>query len=150
MTNHRGRLVLELSTVLDAPRERVFAALTDPTALARWWGPAGFTMADIELDPRPGGRYRFSMQPPQGEVFHLGGEFLTVEVPSRLVYTFDYEEPDPDDRETVVELSLAARGAGTGLALAQGDFLTEARLALHRDGWTDSFARLGALLDRGE
>ena len=150
MTNHPPHLVLQLSTVLDASRERVFAALTEPTALARWWGPAGFTMADIELDPRVGCRYRFSMQPPQGEVFHLGGEFLTVEVPSRLVYSFDYEEPDPDDRETVVELSLAARGAGTELALAQGDFLTEARLALHRDGWTDSFARLGALLDRGE
>jgi hypothetical protein len=53
----------------------------------------------------------------------------------------------PDDRETVVELSLESRGATTTvLTLTQGEFATEERLELHRSGWADSFERLDAVL----
>ncbi|HEX6336759.1 MAG TPA: SRPBCC domain-containing protein [Jiangellaceae bacterium] len=56
------------------------------------------------------------------------------------------QEPDPDDRETVVKLSLHAVGGATRVVLWQGDFATEARLALHRSGWTDSFEKLRELI----
>ena len=140
------RLVLELSCVLDATRERVFAALTEPAVLRTWWGPAGFTIPEIALDLRVGGGYRFGMQPPDGDLFHLAGEFLEIDPPNRLVYSFRWEEPDPDDRETVVTLSLRASGDGAELSLLQGEFATEARLALHRDGWTESFQKLRDLV----
>ena len=141
--------VLELTWVLDAPPERVFRALSEPAVLARWWGPAGFTTPEIELDLVPGGGYRLGMQPPDGELFHLAGEFLEIDPPRRLAYTFRWEEPDPDDRETVVTLSLGDVGAATRLSLRQGEFATEARLALHRDGWTDSLVKLRELLGPG-
>src|SRR3954451_3236297 len=106
MTGRPGAGTLELRKALAASRERVFGALTQPRALMRWWGPAGFTVPDIDVDLSVGGRYRFKMQPPGGaEPFHLVGEYLAIEFPSRLVYTFRWEEPDPDDRETVVNLS---------------------------------------------
>lgn len=135
--------------MLDAPRERVFRALSEPTALARWWGPAGFTTPEIALDVRVGGSYRFGMQPPDGDLFHLAGEFVEIEPPSRLVYTFRWEEPDPDDRETSVELSLDEVGDATALTLRQGEFATEARLELHRNGWTDGFTKLRELMASG-
>jgi uncharacterized protein YndB with AHSA1/START domain len=141
--------VLELHRVVDAPRERIFEALTVPAVLAKWWGPAGFTTPEIELDLRPGGRYRLSMQPPDGELFHLSGEFLEIERPGRLVYTFRWDEPDPDDRETVVQLSLDAVGDTTEVSLSQGDFATEARWALHRSGWTESFDKLRRVIETG-
>jgi uncharacterized protein YndB with AHSA1/START domain len=144
-----GRLVLELKCVVEAPPERVFSALTEPTSLQRWWGPAGFTTPEVELALRVGGRYRFGMQPPDGELFHLAGEFLDIEQPNRLVYTFRWEEPDPDDRETVVTLSLGLAGDSTQVSLSQGDFATEARLALHRNGWMDSFEKLRRLIASG-
>jgi uncharacterized protein YndB with AHSA1/START domain len=146
MTRPPGGLVLRLRCVLDAPRERIFSALTEPARLAVWWGPHGFTTPHAELDLNVGGRYRFTMQPPEGEPFHLSGEFLEIDPPSRLVYTFRWEEPDPDDRETVVVLSLAAVGDATEVSLWQGEFATEARLALHRGGWTDSLAKLRELV----
>jgi uncharacterized protein YndB with AHSA1/START domain len=141
--------VLSLTWLLDAPREQVFRALSEPAALAKWWGPLGFTIPEIELDLRVGGRYRFSMQPPGEDVFHLAGEFLEIDPPRRLAYTFRWEEPDPADRETVATLSLDTHGDATRLSLRQGEFASQARLELHQNGWTESLVKLRELLGSG-
>jgi uncharacterized protein YndB with AHSA1/START domain len=89
------------------------------------------------------------MQPPEGEPFYLAGVFREVDPPARLAYTFAWEDPDPDDVETLVDLSFRDRGGSTEVTLTQGPFKTEARCALHRDGWTDSFNKLEALIAAG-
>jgi uncharacterized protein YndB with AHSA1/START domain len=139
-------LTLELKGEMPASGDRVWQALTEPGELAKWWGPNGFTSPSVELDLRVGGAYRIAMQPPEGELFHLSGEFTEVDPPSRLAYTFVWDPPNPDDRETTAALSLTDLGESTELSLEQGVFATEERLALHRDGWTDSFGRLRELL----
>jgi uncharacterized protein YndB with AHSA1/START domain len=138
-------LSLDLKRVLPAPRPVVFRACTEPGELAKWWGPNGFTAPSVDFDPRVGGSYRIAMQPPDGDLFYLSGEFREVDPPARLVYTFRWEDPDPDDQETVVTLSLLDLGESTELVLSQGPFVTEARLALHRAGWTDGLGRLEEL-----
>jgi uncharacterized protein YndB with AHSA1/START domain len=147
MTGVSDPLVLELTCTLDASLERIFRAITDPAELVKWWGPSGFTTPEIEMDLRIGGSYRLGMQPPDGELFHLAGEFLEIDPPTRLAYTFRWEEPDPEDRETVVRVSLDAVADRTRLSLRHGEFATQARLALHKSGWTDSFQRLSELLE---
>jgi uncharacterized protein YndB with AHSA1/START domain len=148
MVGDSGGLTLHLEKVLQAPPERVFAACIEPHKLAQWWGPAGFTCPSLELDVRRSGRYRITMQPPEGDAFHLAGEFREVDWPRRLIYTFLWEEPDSDDRETVVTLSFRDEEGGTRLVLDQSPFKTEARRVLHEAGWTDSFERLEATLAR--
>jgi uncharacterized protein YndB with AHSA1/START domain len=149
MTTQPGGLTLDLRCGLPAPRVRVFKALTNPGELAKWWGPHGFTSPSLDFDPRVGGGYRITMQPPDGEVFHLSGEFREVDPPSRLAFTFRWEEPDPDDQETVVTLTLRDLRDSTELVLAQGPFATEARHALHEQGWMDGFERLEELISSG-
>ncbi|MGY1795048.1 SRPBCC domain-containing protein [Geodermatophilus sp. SYSU D00525] len=139
-------LRLTLSRVLGAPPGRVFRALTEPGELVRWWGPRGFTLVGAEVDLRVGGRYRFTVQPPGAPPFHLSGRFLSVDPGRRLSYTFRYEEPAPDDRETVVTLVLGDRGTGTVLSLTQEPFATREREDLHRAGWSDSLDRLAEAL----
>jgi uncharacterized protein YndB with AHSA1/START domain len=134
--------MLHLELTVAAPPERVFAACVEPEKLAEWWGPASFTSPDLELDVREGGWYRITMQPPDGEAFHLRGEFLEVVAPRRLRYTFVWEEPDPDDQETVVTLTFERSGENTRLVLDQGPFKTDARYELHRGGWTETLERL--------
>jgi uncharacterized protein YndB with AHSA1/START domain len=141
-----GELTLELKRVLPAVSSVVFAAFSDPNELAKWWGPEGFTIPSLEFQPRVGESYRIEMQPPDGEPFYLTGEFREVEPPSRLAFTFVWEDPDPDDVETLVVLSFRDLGGSTEVALTQGRFKTEARWALHRDGWTDSFDKLERLI----
>ena len=119
---------------------------SEPDLFAQWWGPKGFSIPSAELDVRVGGRYRIAMQPPEGEPFSLSGEFREVERPVRLVYTFRWEPPDPDDRETVVTLTLRALGTSTELTVDQGAFATEARRSLHERGWSETLDRLEQLL----
>jgi uncharacterized protein YndB with AHSA1/START domain len=137
---------LHLETTLAAPPSRVFELLTDPGEVQRWWGPHGYTTTRIDMDLRVGGSFRFTMQPPDGEAFHLRGAFIEIDPDERLVYTFAWEEPDPDDVKTLVTLSMREAEAGsTELVLDQRVFATEARMALHHGGWTDSFETLTAL-----
>ena len=149
VTSSSGRFVLEQRRVFEAPIARVFVELTKPSELAKWWGPLGFTTPEVHIDLRVGGSYRFTMQPPEGEAFHLSGDFLEVQEPSRLRFTFRWDEPVPDDRETVVELSLGPQGTRTMVTLTQGTFATEERLELHRSGWADSFEKLDGVLKAG-
>jgi uncharacterized protein YndB with AHSA1/START domain len=137
---------LHLAAILPAVRSRLFRAHTNKDELAQWWGPTGFTTPTIQLDARVGGTYRITMQPPQGDPFHLSGEFVEIDPPSRLVYTFRWEEPDPDDRETLVTITLSDRGGSTELTVDQGVFATEARLALHEQGWAETLERLRAFV----
>ena len=103
-------------------------------------------MPSLRFEPRAGESYRIEMQPPDGDPFSLTGEFRLVERPARLDYTFVWEDPDPDDVETLVSLSFSDRGDSTAVSLTQGPFKTEARRALHRDGWRDCFDRLERML----
>jgi uncharacterized protein YndB with AHSA1/START domain len=139
-------LWLRITRVLPAARADAWRAITEPDALAEWWGPKGFTVPSLEFDPRIGEGFRIAMQPPDGELFHLHGEFREVDPPSRLSYTFVWDPPDPDDRETVVTLSLRDHGENVVVELTQGEFATEERLALHDGGWTESFEKLDQLL----
>jgi uncharacterized protein YndB with AHSA1/START domain len=132
---------LHLERIVVGPQHRVFAAFVDSEQLRRWWGPAGFTVPRLQFDAVEGVDYWIAMQPPEGDVFHIRGSFRVVEPPRRLIFTFTYEEPDPDDQETLVTLTFESADAGTRLILDQGPFKTAARLGLHRDGWTETLER---------
>ena len=74
------------SRAIDAPRERVFRAFSDPAHLARWWGPKGFTSTFHEFDLRPGGRWRFILHGPDGRDYPNESVFVEVAAPERVVF----------------------------------------------------------------
>lgn len=67
-------------------RDRLFRAFGDPTRLARWWGPKGFTNTLHEFDLRPGGHWRFVMRAPNGTAFTNHSTFVDVVPPSRIAF----------------------------------------------------------------
>lgn len=72
--------------LLDAPRERVFQAFSDPAILARWWGPAGFTNTFKAFDFEPGGIWRFVMHGPDGVDYPNESVFAEIVKPERIVF----------------------------------------------------------------
>jgi uncharacterized protein YndB with AHSA1/START domain len=146
MEARSDELMLEADRVLPAPPPVVFTVFSDPNQLVKWWGPEGFTTPSLKFQARVGESYRIEMQPPEGDPFYLTGEFREVDPPARLTYTFAWEDPDPDDVETLVALSFRDLNESTEVGLEQGPFKTEARRALHRDGWRDSFDKLERII----
>jgi uncharacterized protein YndB with AHSA1/START domain len=149
-TRGADQLILHLERVLPAARPLVFSMCVEPNQLAQWWGPKGFTAPSIELDLRVGGGYRIEMQPPEGDRFFLVGEFREIDAPASLAFTFRWEDPDPDDRETVVTISFGDRGGSTKFSMDQRSFATERRRALHEQGWTEAIDRLHELITNRE
>lgn len=96
--------------LIQAPRERVFQAFTNPYVLARWWGPKGFTNTFEECDVRPGGSWRFTMHGPQGMDLRNHNVFLEVQAPERIV--IQHLQPVHDFTLTV---TLAEQGKATRL-----------------------------------
>ena len=84
-TGRTGDRTLATSRLLDAPRERVYRALADPAALARWWGPNGFTNTFHEFDLRAGGMWRFVMHGPDGTDYPNESTFAEVVPDERVV-----------------------------------------------------------------
>jgi uncharacterized protein YndB with AHSA1/START domain len=72
--------------VLDAPRELVFEAWTDPKHLVKWWGPNGFTTTVRSIEVRPGGVWRFVMHGPDGVDYENRIVYDEIVKPERLVY----------------------------------------------------------------
>jgi uncharacterized protein YndB with AHSA1/START domain len=84
MTTTSSELEIVTTRLIDAPRERVFAAFADAARLARWWGPKGFTNTFDEFELRPGGAWRFVMRGPDGKGYPNDSTFLEVHAPERI------------------------------------------------------------------
>lgn len=141
------RTTLVMRRTFDAPRERVFAAWTTPQLLARFLGGPETTIPHAEIDARPGGSYRVTMQQPGGETFVVFGDYREVVAPERLAMTWSWEEDDKaDERETLLTLEFHDRGGKTELVLTHTNFRDEAQRDRHNEGWTSTFDKLARLL----
>ena len=74
------------SRIVNASRELVYAAWTDPNHLKNWWGPAGFTNTFHEFDLRPGGRWIYTMHGPEKGNYQNDVEFLVIDRPSFIAW----------------------------------------------------------------
>jgi len=94
-TDKTAEPILTLTRVFDAPPDVVFKAWYEPEHFKQWFAPTGFTIPDSEIDLRPGGIIRFSMQSPQwldGRKIWSKGEFREVDVPKRTVLVVNFSD----------------------------------------------------------
>lgn len=147
MPNPTSTAVLRITRTFPASRERVFAAFTEPELLMQWWGPPGFTLPQASVDLRVGGRYRFAMQPPQGNVMYLVGTYREIMPPERLVYTWAWEGA-PAGSETVVTIEFREAEGDTEVVITQEPFGSEEDRQQHVFGWKGGSDRLTEILRR--
>lgn len=138
---------LTITRLFKAPRERVFEAFTQVSAMQAWYGPEGFSVPACSSDPKPGGQYRIEMHSPEGSVHIVTGEYLEVRAPDKLVFTWAWLEGAGRGPETTVSLSFADKAGHTELTLVQTGFATETSRDKHNHGWDSSFNSMDAMLD---
>ncbi len=99
---------------LEAPRELVWAVLTDPRHVARWYGGHGFQNPVCQMDVRPGGRWRQVMRTPDGAEQAMDFVFVEVVPPERLEWrSADAGRPGLGYRDNVMTVTLEADGSRT-------------------------------------
>ena len=72
--------------LFDASPTKLFEAFSDPTQLAKWWGPEGFTNTIHQFDFRPGGAWHLTMHGPNGTDFENESQIVEFEKPERIVF----------------------------------------------------------------
>ncbi len=83
---------LVLTRVVPVPRAAIYRAWTDPELLAAFFVPRPWSIAAVDIDPRPGGRWNTTMRSPEGEEFPNEGVYLELVPDTRIVFTDAYTE----------------------------------------------------------
>jgi uncharacterized protein YndB with AHSA1/START domain len=134
---------LTIARLFDAPRDLVFRLWTDPKHALNWWGPRDHPARQIEMDVRPGGKWRHCLRSTEdGRDLWHGGVFREVVAPERLVFTFAWEEEGERGLETLVTVTFAERGSRTLMTFHQAPFQSDGERDGHTGGWNSTFDRL--------
>ncbi len=141
---------LRLSRRLKAPREAVFRAFTDPGALAKWFGPEGVQVTDVEVDLRAGGAYSMVFGETDGESHGLSGVYREISPPERLVMTWVWDHGVMAGVDTLVTIEFGAAGAETDLTLTHEKLPSRNAVDMHNQGWTSSFKCLDQSIEAGD
>lgn len=153
-------LTIVLVREYDAPRELVFEAWTKAEHVSRWWGPRGWTAPECTVDPRPGGRWRLMMRSPadfelatDGKPYDqwVGGRYLEVVRPSRIVFTAGFVEgpkPVQDYQVTVALDEIGPKRTRLTLTLEPESAVELAKLVEFQAevGWGQTLDMLGEFL----
>ncbi len=131
---------LVIKRTFDAPLDLVWQVWADPEHAKQWWGPKDFTTPVVELDARPGGKWRSLMIAPDGKEYWQHGVYREVVPKKRVTFTFIWDsEPE---HEMLVSFSFAARGNKTEMTFRQTGFKSDGEREGHEGGWNESFDRL--------
>jgi uncharacterized protein YndB with AHSA1/START domain len=143
---------LVLTRIIDAPREKVFKAWTDPELIKQWFAPSPWTTPFAETDVRPGGTNTIVMRDPDGNDFPNSGVYLEVVENERLVITDAYTrawEPSEKPFMTVI-LTFESEGDKTKYTVrvrhwTVADREAHENMGFHQ-GWGQCADQLAALV----
>ncbi|SEE65858.1 SRPBCC family protein [Jiangella alba] len=145
---------LTITRRYSAAAGRVWAAWTDPVAVARWWGPHGWTTTVERMDVRPGGQWRFSMTPDDGsaDAVHIVVTYREVRPHQHLGYVDQFASEDWTiiGDGTPTDVTFTADGTGTRVAIAavfaDGEALQRGVASGMGEGYQEALERLGTIL----
>jgi uncharacterized protein YndB with AHSA1/START domain len=124
-------ITLVTRRTIRASPTRLFEAWTRPEHLRAWWGPPPVTCSGAEVDLRVGGRYQIANALPDGRTLVIEGEFVVIEPPHRLVYTWRAGE----DQVSRVTVRFEPRGEATEVIVIHEQIPDDRMRDSHEGGW---------------
>jgi uncharacterized protein YndB with AHSA1/START domain len=142
-----------LTRDIEAPRELVFEAWTNPKHLGEWWGPEGFTNRRCELELRPAGAIRIDLVGPDGTVYPMGGFYQEIVEPERLVFSSSVLDGlDHSLIDVINTVTFAPRGSKTRVTIEAHILRATEESAPYIEGmetgWKQCLERLSAYVTK--
>ena len=134
---------LVLRRTFPASRERVFDAWIEASALQKWFQPMGMQLEKVTVNARAGGNYRLDLVSPAGEKSWIAGQYVEVDPPQKLVFT--WESSVLGNLETLVTVEFLDHGAQTEIILTH-ERLEAEMIDRHRMGWSSCLDLLTEVL----
>lgn len=138
-------MAVEQTIYLDCPIERAFAAFTSPAAILCWWGDdRSYRTREWDSELRSGGRWRARFETAEGKSFRASGEYIAVESPKLLEWTWQADWEDVPKR---LRMEFAPERGGTALhATSNSDYnpdmqAEDARGLAEILGWFEQYCR---------
>jgi len=142
-TKGSEKLSLEIKRLIKAPRDRVYAAWTDPAQLKQWFGPENVQTHDFIAEVRVGGKFRWDLTSSEGERMAVGGEYHELRPGRKIVFTWQWEDDEAwENNVSIVTVELTDRDDGTELRLAHERLPNEASRDGHTRGWNSALDKL--------
>jgi uncharacterized protein YndB with AHSA1/START domain len=139
--------MLQMSRVIAAPRERVFAAWTTPNDIRAWFGPNDCRVLDAQVDLRVGGEYCFHLSTERLGKIKVRGHYREVAPPEKLVYTWHWEgHPELTQQPSLVSVEFLQSGNSTEVRLKHEGLPSIESRDDHRHGWIGALDNLAEYL----
>ena len=138
---------LEIKRLINAPRNRVYAAWTNPKQLTEWFGPENVRTRDLVAETRVGGKFRWDLTNPEGEEMTVQGEYRDLQPGRKIVFTWQWEDDETwENHNSIVTVELSDAAGGTELRLLHEHLPSEESRDNHDDGWKSSLNKLDKFL----
>ena len=136
-------LSLEIKRLIKAPRDRVYAAWTDPAQLIQWFGPEKVQTRDLIAETRVGGKFRWDLTNSEGEKMTCLGEYRELQPGKKIVFTWQWDDDeDWENHTSIVTVELFDADGGTELRLTHEQLPSEASCGGHTEGWNSALDKL--------
>jgi uncharacterized protein YndB with AHSA1/START domain len=144
-----AKLSVEIKRFIKAPRDRVYAAWTDPAQLRQWFGPENVQTHDLIADVRVGGTFRWDLTNSEGEKMTCRGEYRELQPDKKIVFTWQWEDDeDWENHISIVTVELDDADGGTELRLIHEHLPNEESRDGHTRGWNSALDKFEKLVSR--
>jgi len=142
-TKASDKVSLEIKRFINAPRDRVYAAWTDPAQMKQWFGPENVKTRDWIADARLGGKFRWDLTNQEGEEMTVHGEYRELQPGRKIVFTWQWDDDENwEEHISLVTVELSDRDGGTEVRLIHEKLPSAESRDRHNEGWNSVLDRL--------
>ncbi len=149
MTLSTDTTTMQMTRVINAPRERVYAAWTEPELASQWWGADGCSTEELILDAWRGGRLRWAFITREGTKVTVEGKFRVAHPPEKIIHTWQsVGTPAWRDALSIVTVELVEKedNNSTEVRLTHEKLPDEKSRDEHTHAWNNALDKLELLL----
>ena len=142
-TKASEKLSLQITRLIKAPRDRVYAAWADPEQLRQWFGPETTETRGLIADVRVGGEFRWDVLDSDGEEMTVRGEYREVLPGRKIAFTWQWDDDENwENNVSLVTIEFSDAKGGTEVRLTHEQLPNKQSRDNHEQGWNSLLNKL--------